>query len=159
MSGRDCGDDDRRGDGEPADRGGDGADTEPAYDPETRAMGHPIDSNALMIAAAKASVGAGRLPELLRTAGESLRERFDEYQRTYECIDDDDERGVTTFLVPEGHWDELGDELGVNRREADALRRAHEQHLLRLGTKRRRRREFESALEMREAVVVRHPSR
>lgn len=127
---------------------------DPSYDPDTRAMGHPIDPNALMIAAATASVGAGQLPELLRTAEEHLRERLDEYERTYECVDEDDDAGTTTFLVPEGHWSEIGDELGMNRREADALRRAHEQHLLRVGTKRRRRREFESALELREAVVI-----
>ncbi|MXR39922.1 hypothetical protein GRX01_00910 [Halobaculum sp. WSA2] len=130
-------------------------------------MGHPIDPNALMIAAATASVGAGRLPELLRTADEHLRTRREEYERAYECVDDDGDDdddedngdggddGASTYLVPDGHWSEVGDELGVNRREADALRRAHEQHLLRLGTKRGRRREFESALELREAVVIR----
>ncbi|SHG74246.1 hypothetical protein [Halobaculum gomorrense] len=140
-----------REDGDGTDRAGD---ADPSYDPETRAMGHPIDPNALMIAAAKASVGAGRLPELLRAADEHLRGHLDEYERAYECVDEGADRGAVTFLVPEGHWKEIGDELGVNRREVDALRRAHEQHLLRVGTQRRRRREFESALELREAVVV-----
>ncbi|WP_225935386.1 hypothetical protein [Halobaculum magnesiiphilum] len=156
MPGRDDGDGDSTGD-EP-DSGRDGPEpddaADPSYDPDTRAMGHPIDPNALMIAAATASVGPGRLPELLRTADEHLRERLDEYDRTYECVDEDADAGTTTFLVPDGHWDEIGDELGVNSREADALRRAHEQHLLRVGTERRRRREFESALELREAVVI-----
>ncbi|MFC6786430.1 hypothetical protein ACFQFH_11175 [Halobaculum halobium] len=161
MPGRDR---DSAGDSERnADR--DGAD-DPSYDPERRELGHPIDSNALMIAAATASVGPGRLPELLRVADEHLRERREEYDRSYECVDDAhhadatddaggvDDAGTTTYLVPDGHWGEVGDDLGLNRREADALRRAHEQHLLRLGTKRRRRREFESALELREAVVI-----
>jgi len=130
--------------------GADGAD--PEYDPETRGTGHPIDGNALMVAAAKASVGAGRLPELLRAADARLRERADEYERTYERVDETD--GVATYLVPEGHWTELGEAMELGRREADALRRAHEQHLLRIGTERRRRAEFESALELREAVVV-----
>ncbi|WP_348607659.1 hypothetical protein [Halobaculum rarum] len=151
MSGRDDGGD---GDGDP-DRADDAADT--SYDPDTRAAGHPIDPNALMIAAATASVGAGRLPELLRAADEHLRARREEYDRSYECVDeadDADDTGTATYLVPDGHWSEIGDELGLKRRETDALRRAHEQHLLRLGTKRRRRREFESALELREAVVI-----
>ncbi|UIO99517.1 hypothetical protein Hbl1158_13470 [Halobaculum sp. CBA1158] len=134
------------------------AGSDPDYDPETRGTGHPIDSNALLVAAAKASVGPGRLPELLRAADDHLRERAGEYERTYERVDDatDGESGeaAATYLVPEGHWAEIGDALELNRREADALRRAHEQHLLRVGTRRRRRREFESALELREAVVI-----
>jgi len=139
-------------DAEPSD-GDDAAD--PSYDPNTRGTGHPIDPNALMIASATASVGAGRLPGLLRTADEHLRTRREEYDRAYECVvDDEDDADASTYLVPDGHWSEVGDDLGVNRREADALRRAHEQHLLRLGTKRGRRREFESALELREAVVI-----
>ena len=125
---------------------------DPEYDPETRATGHPIDGNALMIAAAKASVGAGRLPELLRAADDHLRERADEYERTYERVDETD--GVATYLVPDGHWEAVGEAMGLGRRETDALRRAHEQHLLRVGTRRRRREEFESALELREAAVV-----
>jgi len=148
MSGRDGG---RDGDGDP-ERTDDAAD--PSYDPDTRAMGHPIDPNALMIAAATASVGAGRLPELLRAADEHLRTRRETYDRSYERVDGADDAGAATYLVPDGHWSDIGDELGVNRRETDALRRAHEQHLLRLGTKQRRRREFESALELREAVVI-----
>ncbi|WP_435062503.1 hypothetical protein [Halobaculum sp. EA56] len=136
-------------DGDPApDRPG----PDPNYDPEARETGHPIDGNALMIAAAKASVRAGRLPTLLRAADDYLRERVDEYERSYERVDEAD--GVATYLVPEGHWAEVGEALGLADREADALRRAHEQHLLRVGSRRRRRREFESALDLREAAVV-----
>lgn len=147
----------RDGDGAGPTGDGDEVAADPPYDPDTRATGHPIDPNALMIAAATASVGAGRLPELLRTADEHLRARRETYDLEYECVDEADDTGVATYLVPDGHWDEIGDELGVNRRETDAIRRAHEQHLLRLGTKRRRRREFESALELREAVVIGAP--
>lgn len=129
-------------------------DADPEYDPETRARGHPIDGNALLIAAAKASVGPGRLPELLRAADEYLRDRAAEYDRRYECVDRDEETGTATYLVPDGHWEEIGADLSLNRRETDALRRAHEQHLLRVGTQRRRRREFESALDLRESVVI-----
>ena len=158
MPGRDGGgDEDRLGDTDPeSDEHGGGTDdaADPSYDPDTRAVGHPIDPNALLIAAATASVGAGRLPELLRVADEHLRTRREEYDRSYECVDEADDTGAATYLVPDGHWSDIGDELGVNRREADALRRAHEQHLLRLGTKRRRRQEFESAVELREAVVI-----
>lgn len=172
MPGRDGGDGNAPDETDPgaddsdAEPGGTDDAADPSYDPDTRGMGHPIDPNALMIASATASVGAGRLPELLRTADEHLRTRREEYERAYECVDDDGDddddedngddgdAGASTYLVPDGHWSEVGDELGVNRREADALRRAHEQHLLRLGTKRGRRREFESALELREAVVI-----
>ena len=44
--------------------------------------------------------------------------------------------------------------MGLEEREWKALRRAHAEHLRRLGGDIDRRREFETALELREAVVV-----
>ena len=44
--------------------------------------------------------------------------------------------------------------MGFEEREWTALRRAHAEHLQRIGSNLDRRREFETALELREAVVV-----
>ena len=44
--------------------------------------------------------------------------------------------------------------MALDEREWEALRRAHAEHLQRLGGDIDRRREFETALELREAVVV-----
>lgn len=112
----------------------------------------PLDGDVLLLAAARASVTPDHLPELVRRAQAHLGARLDEYDRAFECVHEDDERAL--FLVPDGHWTELGAELGLTDREADALRRAHEQQLLRVGTKGGRRDEFDTALEIRQAVVV-----
>jgi len=56
--------------------------------------------------------------------------------------------------VPEGHWAEVCSDLGLPEREVDAVRRAHAQQLRRVGSKTDRREEFETALEIREAVVI-----
>ena len=64
----------------------------------------------------------------------------------------DEDRAV--FLVPDGHWADVGFELDLPEREVDALRRAHAQQLRRIGTRTDRREELETALEIREAVVV-----
>ena len=108
--------------------------------------GDPLDGDALVLTAAKASVSGERLPDLV--------DRRSEYGRRYERAHETDDRVV--FFVEEGHWAELGEELGLDRREWTALRRAHEEHLKRLGSDLGRREEFESALELREAVVVGH---
>lgn len=113
---------------------------------------HPIDGNALMLATAKASVGPARMRELLVAAAERLADRREDYRRRFEAVHDGD--GTLVLLTPEGHWAEVGAELGVPDREADALRRAHEEHLRRLGSRLDRREEFETALELREAVVI-----
>ncbi|RDI72238.1 hypothetical protein [Halopelagius longus] len=112
----------------------------------------PLDGDVLVLAGAKASVAPDRLPELVRRAQRFLASRLDEYERTYETVEDDGERAV--FLVPTGFWDEVGSELGLESREADALRRAHGQQLRRIGSKADRREEFVTALEIREALVV-----
>ncbi len=114
--------------------------------------GDPLDGDALVLAAAKASVSGERLPELVDLAQEQLADRLPEYARRYERVHETDDRVV--FLVEEGHWAEFGEEFGLDRREWTALRRAHEEQLERLGGDLGRREEFESALELREAVVV-----
>jgi hypothetical protein len=112
----------------------------------------PLDGDVLLYTGATASVGPERIEPLLRTAQAYLRERAATYRRRYESAFADDERRV--LLVPEGHWAEVGAELGLPEREVDAVRRAHAQQLRRIGSQTDRREEFETALEIREAVVI-----
>lgn len=112
----------------------------------------PIEGQVLVLAAAKASVAPNTLPELLCHVQADLGPRLDDYRREFECVAEDDER--VTFLVPSDHWTTVGDRLGCNRRETDAVRRAHTEQLRRLGSRLGRRDEFETALEIREAVVI-----
>ena len=58
------------------------------------------------------------------------------------------------FFVESDHWAALGEEMDLEEHEWKGLRRAHAEHLERLGGDLDRRREFETALEVREAVVV-----
>lgn len=114
--------------------------------------GEPLDGNAIVLAAAKASVSGELLPELVDRAQATLEPRRDEYARRYECVHEDDTQAV--FFVEEGHWADLGQELDLERREWAALRRVHAEHLKQLGGKLGRREEFETALDVREVVVI-----
>ena len=113
---------------------------------------NPIEGDVLVLTAAKASVGGQRVPELVAAARRELEPRVDELRRQYECVHEDDVRVV--FLAPEGFWEDVGDELGLSRREYEAVARAHAEQLLRVGDRADRREEFETALEVREAVVL-----
>ncbi|MDS0294104.1 hypothetical protein [Halogeometricum luteum] len=112
----------------------------------------PLDGDVLILAGGRANVTPDRLVPLVRRAQAALGPRFDDYDRRFECVHADDARAL--FLVPRGHWAELGAELEIEAEAADALRRAHEQQLLRVGSNRGRREEFETAMEIREVVVV-----
>ncbi|WP_254840589.1 hypothetical protein [Natronomonas marina] len=114
--------------------------------------GGPLDGDALVLAAAKASVSGERLPDLVDRAQDLLGGRLPAYGRRYECAHEDDSAAV--FFVEEGHWADLGEEMGLDEREWQALRRAHTEHLERLGRDVGRRREFKTALELREIVVI-----
>lgn len=120
--------------------------------PSPGASDVPIDGNPLLIAAAKASVPASRLPDLLATVQTHLRPQASQYRRSFERIHRDDDREL--FFVPTDHWEELGDTLGFDRRERDAVQRAHEEQLKRIGSACDRRGEFETALELRSVVVI-----
>ncbi|WP_049970080.1 hypothetical protein [Haladaptatus cibarius] len=113
---------------------------------------HPIEGQIVLMAGAKASVPLEHLSELLTETQADLGGRFDEYRQRYECIHETPDESV--FLVEEGHWETVGNRLGFGRREWDGLRRAHEQQLFRIGRRERRRSEFDSALEIRESVVI-----
>ncbi|WP_224268105.1 hypothetical protein [Haloprofundus salinisoli] len=112
----------------------------------------PIEGQVMLIAGAKASVPPERLPGLLTRAQADLGGRVQNYRLRYELVAETDE--YAAFFVPTGHWGEVGERLGLDQREADALRRTHEEQLRRLGRRSGRREEFDSALEIREAAVV-----
>lgn len=120
--------------------------------PSRNPQGGAIDGTAIMMAAAKASVPASVVPHLLDAAQTHLAARADEYAREFECAYQDDE--VAVYFVPLGHWDTHGLDLDFSRREVDAVRRAHTEHLRRLGADTDRREEFEAALEIREVAVI-----
>lgn len=138
------------GDGEaaPDDRAAGGTD-DTSRPPTT---GGPIDGQVLVLAAAKASVAADRLSPLVERAATHLRGRRERYRRDYECVHADGDREI--YLVDDGHWEGLGATLGFDARETDAVRRAHEEQLRRVGRRTGRQAEFDHALEIRAAVVV-----
>ena len=122
----------------------------PDDDPDDRPL--PLDGDVLLYTGATASVGPERIEPLLREVQAYLRERARTYRRGYESAYADDDRRV--LLVPDGHWAAVGADLDLPEREVDAARRAHAQQLKRIGTKTDSREEFETALEIREAVVI-----
>ncbi|EJN58499.1 hypothetical protein [Halogranum rubrum] len=112
----------------------------------------PIEGQILVLTAAKASVPPKALPYLLRRVQADLGPRLDDYYQAFELVDEDSERA--TFLVSRDHWRTIGDRLGFDRRETDAVERAHTEQLRRVASRLDRRDEFETALEIRSAVVV-----
>ncbi|WP_436347338.1 hypothetical protein [Natronorubrum sp. FCH18a] len=114
--------------------------------------GDPIEGQVLVLAAAKASVTPERLPELVDRAQTLLGPALERYRREYERLHAGDDLEV--FLAEWGHWDELGDDLDLSERERSAVRRAHEEQLLRIGRRTDREAAFESALEIREPVCI-----
>ncbi|WP_128476482.1 hypothetical protein [Halorussus pelagicus] len=113
---------------------------------------NPIEGQVLVLTAAKASVGGDRVPDLVAEARRAVEPRTDELRRRYERVHADDVREI--FLAPDGFWAEVGEERGWSRRAAEAVARAHAEQLLRVGKREERREEFETALELRETVVV-----
>jgi hypothetical protein len=119
---------------------------------DSRTGDHPIDGTALLKAGVLGSVPADRLPGLLGRVQADLAPRIDEYRRGYERVGSDPDREA--FLVERGHWDGIAARLGLSDRERDAAARAHATAVERLGTETGRREEFETALEIRSAVVI-----
>jgi hypothetical protein len=113
---------------------------------------NPIEGQVLVLTAAKASVGGQRVPDLVAEARREIEPQSDDLRRKYECVHEDDVR--TVFLGPEGFWRKVGDDLDWAEREYEAVARAHAEQLLRIGKREDREDEFETALELREAVVV-----
>ena len=114
--------------------------------------GGPLDGRALVLAAAKASVSGERLPDLADRAQGLLGPRLPEYGRRYERAHDDESQAA--FFVESDHWANPGEKMALEEREWQALRRAHAAHLRELGDDLDRGEEFETALELREVVVI-----
>ena len=117
--------------------------------------GDPIDDPALLLAASTVGVGPQLLSDLVEHVQGHLAPRLDDYRRRYELVDETDEACV--FLAESGHWETLSAEFRLDPREREAVERAHAEHLRRLGSETERRDEFETALEIRECVVVGKP--
>ncbi len=118
-------------------------------------MGNPIDGQALLLAAAKASVGPQLLPDLVERVQADLGPRLGEYRRRYELAHEDE--AACVFFVDADHWVDVGERVGLERREREAVRRAHTEHLRRVGSDLGRREEFETALDIRSCVVIGRP--
>ncbi|AGB36354.1 hypothetical protein [Natronococcus occultus] len=114
--------------------------------------GEPIEGQILLLAAAKSSVTPTQLPDLVDIVQKRLAKERERYRRRYERLYEDDD--LEAFAVETGHWAELGDELGIDDRDLSAVERAHEEQLLRIGRRTDREDEFETALEIREPVVI-----
>lgn len=113
---------------------------------------NPIDGEPLLAAATKASVGPQLLPDLVEHVQERLEGRLSSYRRDYELALKDD--GYEAFFVESGHWTQLGEEFELAPRERDAVVRAHTEQLRFAGRSQDRREEIETALELREVVVI-----
>ena len=114
--------------------------------------GDPIEGQVLVLTAAKASVPPERLPTLVDQGQTLLGPALERYRREYERVYADDR--FEAFLVEWGHWDELAADLDLSERERSAVRRAHEEQLLRIGRRTNRESAFETALEIREPVCI-----
>jgi hypothetical protein len=115
------------------------------------ARGDPIDGQILLLASAKAGVGT-RLPDLVDDAQTYVAERAADYRRRHETFLSTADYDV--LLVDPDHWERVGDALGFDARERDAVRRAHEEQARRAATRADRADEFETALDLRQAVVL-----
>ena len=113
---------------------------------------YPIEGTALVKTAALASVPAARVPDLLARVQSELGPRIERYRRRYERIAAESDREA--FLVEPDHWASVGDRVGLSERQRDAVVRAHEAAVERIGSGAGRRDEFDTALEIRSGVVI-----
>lgn len=112
---------------------------------------HPVDGGVFMLAGTKASVTLPVLSRLLRRVQRHLADRRDAYRRGYERVALDE---ADVYLVDPGHWEAIGEALELDHREMDAVRRAHTEQFRRLGRRHGRIEEFETALDIREVVLI-----
>lgn len=113
---------------------------------------HPLEGQIVLLAGAQASVTLTRLSDLLERAQHYVHDHREEYDRQFERIEGAGERAY--YLVDDGHWAAVGRALGFDARESDAIRRAHAEQFRRAGRRLDRLDEFETAMEIREVVVV-----
>lgn len=112
----------------------------------------PIEGQIVLLAGAKASVPAARLPDLLDRVQADLGPRLDDYRTRYEAVEEADD--AVSFFVGTGHWAEVGARLGFDDRETDAVRRAHHEQIRRAGRRADRADEIETGFEIREGAVI-----
>lgn len=112
----------------------------------------PIEGQIVLLAGAKASVPAERLPALLDRVQADLESRLDDYRTRYEVVEETDD--AVSFFVETDHWDEVGARLGFDDREADAVRRAHHEQIRRAARRADRADEIDAGFEIRAGVVI-----
>jgi hypothetical protein len=117
--------------------------------------GDPIEGDVLVVVAAKASVPPSRVPKLVDRAQAELAPDLASLRRRYELAYETDTE--VALFVDDDFWESIGDRLGLDERETDALRRAHHEQLRYRGKRLNRSEAFETALEIRDCVVVHSP--
>jgi hypothetical protein len=115
---------------------------------------HPIEGQVVLLAGAQASVTLQRLSVLLEDVQRHLVDRREDYGRRFERVETD---GRTYYLADAGHWERVGQELGLGDSEADAVRRAHGAQFRRDGRRLDRKAEFETTMEIRDPVAIAPP--
>lgn len=128
------------------------ADDVPTEEPPADGEESPIGGEVLLVTAAEASVPGRRVPELVRRVQADLRPRLGEYRQRYETVHETAD--ACYLLADPDHWEDIGDRLGLDDRETDAVRRAHTEQLLSAGRREDREAEFEAAVEIRDAIVI-----
>lgn len=128
--------------------GRDGADTAPVPDADDV----PFDAAVLQQVATADGVGPQELPELLGRVEAHLTDCRESLRRRFESPHSDDRREL--FFVPPDYWEGVASVLPLTPLEKQAVQRAHERQLLRIGAETRRGTEFDAALDIRTAVVV-----
>lgn len=113
---------------------------------------HPIESQIVLLAGAKASVSLARLSEILAEVQPHLANDVEEYERRFEHIDAYGEGRY--ILAEEGYWQTIGDETGLTEREIEAVARTHAAQFERDGRRMDREAEFETTLEIRDVLMV-----
>ncbi len=115
------------------------------------ARGDPIEGTVIVLVTAQAAVGE-RVPDLVDEVQAHLGPRLAEYRRRYEVVFETDEAVVC--LAEDGHIDEVCADLGLDDREADAIRRAHEEQARRTAREHDDEAGLETAVEIRDPVVI-----
>ncbi len=115
--------------------------------------GEPVEGEILLLAGAKSSLDPARVSDLVDVVQADLGDEVGRYRRQFERVHADGDREA--FLADADHWERVGERLDFDDREVDAVRRAHDEQLRRIGRRQDRQAEFESALEIRDAVVIR----
>jgi len=124
----------------------------PETSPVPETNGVPFDGAVLQQVANPDQVGPRELPELLGRIEGHLTGCRESLRRRFERAHQDDRREL--FFVPPDYWEGVASVLSLSPPEKQAVRRAHERQLLRVGAETRRGAEFDAALDIRTAVVV-----